>query len=192
MNHFNYFSSYSESRRAKQFYNTKTLVSGAIAFTVLCVVVYGIFSFRVINRQRQLDFLNEIRQNEGFNEQFADANKISEYIRSVDQEMLFLEKLGEYTDRANTANDALLELIRNSLSGAIPARIAVSGNAITIDGYVDSVQQLITMEKSFRQTQVFQNVLVDTVSVKDGESDQLKFTCQLTLNGGAVQNEEKE
>ncbi len=192
MNHFNYFSSYSESRRAKQFYNTKTLVIGAVTFTVLCAVVYGIFSFRVINRQRQLDFLNEIKQNEGFNQQFSDANKISEYIRSVDQELLFLEKLEEYADRANTANDALLDLIQNSLNGAIPARIAVSGNAITIDGYVDSVEQLITMEKSFRQTQMFQNVLVDTVSAKDGETDLLKFTCQLTLNGGAVQNEEKE
>lgn len=190
MNGFNYFSFENHAKGAKKSLGIKGVVIIFAFLLILCALVYAFISFQVLQRQSQLAFLQDIKLNADFNQQYTTAVKIEERMKQAEQEAAFLNQLSTYSRTLDTGSRKLVDLIDNCMvTGTQLTRISVSGMIVSLDGYIKNIEMLTTIEKSLRETGQFSFVLVKAVENEGLNNGMFKFSCQLTLNGGAVTDE---
>lgn len=190
MNGFNYFSFEYHAKGAKKSLGIKGVVIIFAFLLILCALVYAFISFQVLQRQSQLAFLQDIKLNADFNQQYTTAVKIEERMKQAEQEAAFLNQLSTYSRTLDTGSRKLVDLIDNCMvSGTQLTRISVSGMIVSLDGYIKNIEMLTTIEKSLRETGQFSFVLVKAVENEGLNNGMFKFSCQMTLNGGAVTDE---
>lgn len=192
MNSFNYFSLYHDTKRGGKGFSVKKAARSALLLTLLCLLVYGFVSFQTLQRKSQLALLAEIKMDEGFNRAYTATTQVESLVKATEQEALFLEQLGVYCETLDTGNFRLTEVIDACVPEHIQlSRIGVSGKQVTLEGYAPSVDTLTAIERSFRETGYFEFVLVSTLENNPPADRALKFACLLTLDGGAIPDENK-
>ena len=190
MNGFNYFALNHSAKGRKAGLRTKHILIVFAFLLIACLLVYVFFFYQVLQRQRQLAFLQEIKLNEDFNKQYTTATRIDERVQQAEQETEFLNALSTYSETLDTGSRKLVDLIDNCMvTGTQLTRISVSGLIVSLDGYIKNIEMLTTIDKSFRETGQFSFVLVKAVENEGLSNGMFKFSCQLTLNGGAVTDE---
>lgn len=189
MSTFNYFSLYRESKQAEKRIGAKHILIWGLLAVMLCSVVYAFFFFQVLMRRHQLAVISEIKMNESFNQQYSAAVQASDHVFAAELTEHFLGLLILYAETIDTGNDRLFGTIDRCTAGeGEVSRISVSGNQVTVEGYVADMDRLTKVERNFRSTGAFSSILMTTVG-KTQSNDMLQFSCQMTLDGGAILNE---
>ena len=85
MNGFNYFALNHSAKGRKAGLRTKHILIVFAFLLIACLLVYVFFFYQVLQRQRQLAFLQEIKLNEDFNKQYTTATRIDERVQQAEQ-----------------------------------------------------------------------------------------------------------
>ena len=193
MNGFNYFALYSGVKQQKNGLDIKKIIRSFFVLLSICAIVYGLFCYKLTRYQSQLEYTNSIKMDTGFNAQYSIAAQVASKIKSAEAEYRFAEALDNCVILLNTGNQTLISLINNCINGrGYLTRISVDGRVVKLDGYVTDINTLTAIERSFRASGAFTFVLVETVEENGMDVSTKTFTCQLTLEGGAILYENHE
>ena len=190
MNYFNFFSQYS-GKRSSPIGDKKTLLTIGLAAVALCAGSYGFTLFRCASYQAQLDYLEKIKNDEGFLSQHSVATRVSEQIGGADQELAFMQLLEAYTGAVSTLDPELADLIDASTAGlATFSSITLSGLELELTGYAADLASVSAVERNFRGSERFSSVLRSLMERDTEANGMVYFTCLLQLKGEeAVGNE---
>ena len=196
MSYFNFFSQYSGQRGEKKDAGKAWLTIFLIAAVLACGCVYLYYSSMCNGYKSQLDFLDDIKGDPGFQEQHEVALKVSGQISGAEKEYNFVELLDDYTVDVSTSNENLFKFIDGCMTkDAQLERIEVSGNEVKLNGQTSNVTDLTTIERNFRKSDAVSSVFINEVENKGDEGDEdegdkgdelIAFECELRLNGGAI------
>lgn len=190
MNYFNFFSQYSGNRQTSGD-GKKILLAVSLAAILLCTGIYGFNVFRCIRYQSQLNYLNEIKTNPIFIEQHAVATKVSARIGGAEKELGFMQRLGPYADVVSTLNTGLMDLIDQCvIDGAYLSTLDLDGIDLGLTGYAADLTAITTIERNFRNSGKFSNVLMRTIENDTQSTNMISFSCQMKLDGGAILDEQ--
>lgn len=193
MEYFNYFSQYEKGIKKKQGINIKTAVLAGGFLAAVCVVLYLYYAFLGSRYQLQLDYLENIKANEGFMKQYAVALEVSDQIESAAQEVTFMGLLDEYVRTTGVVNPKLLTLINSCMTEGTHLRsIEIEKTTIQLEGHVSTIDAMTQMEQKFRESGAFSAVLVSKAEnqTENENVGMIEFGCKLELNGGAILDEE--
>lgn len=193
MNDFNYFTLYSGVKQQKNGLDIRKILRGFFVLLSICAIVYGFFCYKLTRYQSQLEYINSIKMDAGFNGQYSITTQVASEIKSAEAEYRFAEALDICAILLNTGNSSLISLINDCISGrGYLTRISVDGRIIKLNGCVTDISDLTAIERSFRASGIFTYVLVETVEENGMDFSTKMFTCQLTLDGGIIQYENHE
>ena len=191
-NDCNFFGSFTASKGAATKIPTGRIVLLFGVLLAACALIYGFQAFRTFMMKEQLAYLKELRASEALNTNYSSTLELEKMIDKLKTEEEFMTRLIANVEQSNTANIDLLKVIGRCVGEeAMVREIEVETSTIKLEvemdgkGSEEDVQKITDIERRFRETGYFGNVLIEKIS----NDDPMKFNFTLVLGGGAIYEE---
>ena len=193
MTEFNFFETLEKSKGAGQGLSLSRVIRLAVLIVAACAVLYGVFAFQTVQLKLQLAYLSVREADETLLKKYGATQDVSRLVSIAGTDAQFMDKLEDYAESASTGNVQLLELINNCMvDGSHLLHITVSGEIVALEGYAKDITSLMEIESNFRTSGHFKGVLIEQAEDESKAENLLKFSCQLTLEGGAILDEDAQ
>ena len=182
MNHFNFFEN---SNKEKKGLNVPLIA--AVLFVCAAVVLAFMYlsaKVKLLNAEKQLDYLCSVEENAAFKKQFSEEKALESKLTSAESDYVFLRTAELIVKDSTTVDDGMIKTVFSYFpKGMTIEKMTVSYNSITIDGVAKNLQSLINVEKKLCASEYFSYVFVttakeDTHTGENGE-DAITFNCKL-------------
>lgn len=188
MNYLNYFSQCDRREQSYRSAKAKQLVRLIETFGLVLVLIYLYYFGKGVVCNLQLKYLQSIKTNPGFIEQFSVSSEVASMVDEANEDYNVIMELSNATEVLNTANEKLFNAINKCMvDGSQVEHFNISGKFITLDGTAKEMSSITRIERNFRKMGIFSSVQINVIDNADENEDseitEHKFNCNLVLEG---------
>ncbi|RDY20663.1 pilus assembly protein PilM [Criibacterium bergeronii] len=183
----NFFNNFIQSKIDKKAEKKETLYS-LIALALILVVVLGVFLYNFLSIRMLKTSIANYQTELSNPERIAKAKEVeeqTEILNTINRDKSFLNAVDYSLRTVDTASRTLFDTVRNSMSENLYfTNVSIDNAKISIDGNSSDKMSIGQFEYNIRQTGVFNNIYIDSIS-KQGENPpyySFKMTLEYDVN----------